>query len=257
MLYDQIRYGEVIRKLYKLRHLLVHKAHPDLGSRVGYSKYSKQFYRITRKLVEEGILDKQGRFVENLPNLWLTELPIRATGKQIGALGNRVPYNVFLAVSIDSPKKAGELFRELNLNNKATYLAIGKLKKARLIRMEDSLISAQKEESVYDWLLRYLDLCKTYADTTGDISILFNAVPAYISGLHAYYMVNYEPGRPMGPADMTIITPKPFVKLWKTVIKEVRYFRDYPKRIEIAFAKSKGRIIWIDRLPYSKTSWRA
>ena len=61
MLYDQIRYGEVIWKLYKLRHLLAHKAHPDLGSRVGYSKYSKQFYRITRKLVGEGILDKQGR----------------------------------------------------------------------------------------------------------------------------------------------------------------------------------------------------
>lgn len=257
MLYDQIRYGEVIRRLYKLRHLLVHKAHPDLGSRVGYSKYSKQFYRITRKLAEEGILDKQGRFVENLPNLWLAELPIHATGKQIEALGNRVPYNVFLAISLSSPKKAGELFRELNINNKATYLAIGKLKKARLIRMEDSLISAQKEESAYDWLFRYIDLCKTYADTTGDISILFNAVPAYISGPQAYYMVNYEPGRPVGPADMMIITSKPFVKFWEAIIKEVRYYKDYPKRVEISIAKSKGRIIWIDRLPYNKTSRRA
>jgi len=256
MLYDRIRYGEVIRRLYKLRHLLVHKAHPDLGSRVGYSKYSKQFYRITRKLVEEGVLDKQGRFVENLPNLWIAELTIHATGKQIEALGNRVPYNVFLAVSLDSPKKAGELFRELNLNNKATYLAIGKLKKVGLIRKEDSLISAQKEESAYDWLLRYLDLCKTYADTTEDISILFNAVPAYISGPQSYYMINYEPGRPVGPADMKIITPKPFVKFWESVINEVHYFKKYPKRVEIDFAKSKGQIIWIERLPYSKTSRR-
>jgi len=145
MLFEQIRYGKAIRQLYKLRHILAHRSHPDLGSRLGYPKYSKQFYRVKRKLRQEGILDKEGRFVENLQNLWLAELPLHATKKQIDALGNRVPYNVFLSVSIGSPKKAGELSREMNLNRKAVYLATEKLKKAGLIRMENSLISAQKK----------------------------------------------------------------------------------------------------------------
>lgn len=254
MLFEQIRYGEIIRRVYKLRHLLVHRGHPDLGSRLGYPKYSKQFYRVKRKLLQEGILDKEGRFVENLPNLWLAELPLHATKKQIETLGNRVPYDVFLAILIESPKKAGQLSTELNLNRKAVYLAIEKLKKDELIRMENSLISAQKGEMIYDWLLRYLDLCKTYADTTGNVSILFSAVPAYISGPQAYYMINYEPGRPIGPADMIIITCKPFVKFWESVIREIRYFREYPKHIEISIAKSKHNIIWIDSLPYNKTS---
>lgn len=257
MLYEQIRHVEVIRKLYRLRHLLVQKAHPDLGSRVGYPKYSKQFYRITRKLVKEDILDKEGRFLDNLPNLWLVELPFHATRKQIETLGNRVPYTVFLSVFLDYPKKVGELFRTLNLNNKATYLALEKLNKAGLIKIDSSLISAQKEEKAYGWFARYLNTCKTYADTTGDVSILFNTIPAYIGGPQAYYMVNYEPGRPVGPADMKIITPKPFVKFWESVINEVSYFKNYPKSVEIGIAKSKPRAIWVDSLPYNKTSRRA
>ncbi len=256
MLYEQIRHVEVIRKLYKLRHLLVHKAHPDVGSRVGYPKYSKQFYRITRKLVKEGILDKGGRFVDNLQNLWLVELPLHATKKQIETLGNRVPYEVFLSISLDSPKKSGAISKELNLNRMAVYLAIEKLKKAGLIKTDNSLIS-EKKEKTYDWFVRYLNTCKTYADTTGDISILFNTVPAYISGPQAYYMVHYEPGRPVGPADMKIITPKPFVRFWESMINEVLYFKNYPKSVEIGVSQSKARIIWIEHLPYNKTSRRA
>ncbi|MEM3144050.1 MAG: hypothetical protein QXW91_05430, partial [Candidatus Nitrosotenuis sp.] len=231
------------------------KTHPDIGSRVGYPKYSKQFYRITKKLVNEGILDKQGRFIENLPNLWLAELPLHATSKQTEILGNRVPYNIFLALILDSAKKAGELFRTLNFNNKATYLAIKKLQKTELVKVGNSLISPTKEKT-YEWLVRYLNTCKIYASTTGDISVLFNAVPAHISGPHAYYMVNYEPGRPIGPSDMKITTPKPFVRFWESVINEVDYFKTYTRHVEIIAAKSKVPTIWIERLPYSKTSSR-
>ncbi len=252
MLYEQLRYAEVIRKLYKLRHLLVHKAHPDIGSRVGYTKYSKQFYRITKKLVKEGILDKEGRFVENLLNLWLVELPINATDKQIEILGNRIPYTVFLSLCLDSPKKSGELSKELNLNRMSTYIAIEKLKKAELIRLEDSVLVTEGG-GVHRWLLRYLDLCKTYSDTTDDISPLFNTIPAYIGGKQAYYMANYEPGRPVGPSDMSIITFKPFMRFWESAIKEVGYFKDYPKSVEIAIAKPKDSVVWIDMLPYKKT----
>jgi predicted transcriptional regulator len=252
MLYEQLRYAEVIRKLYKLRHLLVHKAHPDIGSRVGYEKYSKQFYRITKKLVKEGILDKEGRFVENLLNLWLVELPLDADDNQVEVLGNRIPYTLFLSLCLDSPKKSGELTKELNLNRMSAYLAIEKLKKTKLIRSENSSIVAP-EGGVHRWLLRYLDLCKTHADTTDDISPLFNTVPAYIGGKQAYYIANYEPGRPVGPSDMAIMTFKPFLNFWESVIKEISYFTDYPKEVEIILAKPKDRIVWIDKLPYKKT----
>jgi hypothetical protein len=256
MLYEQLRYAEVVRKLYKLRHLLANKAHPDIGSRVGYQKYSKQFYRITKKLVKEGILDREGRFVESLLNLWFVDLPVDADPNQIEVLGNRIPYTLFLSLSLDSPKKSGELSKELNFNRMSVYLAIEKLKKAELIRSKGSTIVAPGGE-MYRWLLRYLELCKTYADTTGDISPLFNTVPAYIGGKQAYYMTNYEPGRPVGPSDMTIITFKPFVNFWESVIKEISYFRDYPKSVEIGIAKPKDSILWLDRLPYKKVGRRA
>lgn len=253
MLYGQIRYAEPIRKLYRLRHLLVQRDHPDLGSRLGYSKYSKQFYRVKRILLEDGILDKQGRFVENLPNLWLVELPLHAKNKkQMEVLGYRVPYNIFLAIVTDPPKKAGQLSEELNFNRKAVYDAVDKLESTGLVSMENSVISAEKEEPFYNWILRYMELCKTHADTTDDISILFTTVPAYISGPQAYYIINYKSGRPIGPADMMILTYKPFIKFWERIINEIRYFRDYPKKIEIGIAKPTDNIVWIDRLPYSK-----
>lgn len=253
MLYDQIRYVEAIRKLYRLRHLLVRRTHPDLGSRLGYPKYSKQFYRVKRKLLEEGILDKQGRFADNLPNLWLAEMPLHARNRQqTEVLGDRVPYSVFLALALDSPAKPGELSRGLNLNRKAVYDAARKLEKAGLVRREDSVISVDRAEPVYGWVLRYIEVCRMHADTVGDISILFNVVPACISGPQAYHTVNYEPGRPAGPADMLIVTYRPFVKFWESVISQIRYFKEYPKKIEIGLAKSTDGIIWIDRFPYDK-----
>lgn len=252
MLYEQIRYAEVVRKLYRLRHLLAEEAHPDIGSRLGYQKYSKQFYRVKKKLQEEGVLDKQGRFVENLPNLWLVELTLHANKEQIKILGERVQYNVFLAAFMDSPAMAGGLSKELNFNTKAVYNSIDKLRKAELITKENSKIYINKEIRVYSWLSKYIELCRTYADTTNDISVLFRTVPAYISGQQAYYTINYEPGRPVGPANMIIATYKPFLKFWKSVIEEIRYFKDYPKNVEIEIAKSTDEIVWIDRLPYNK-----
>lgn len=251
MLYNQIRYAEVVRKLYRLRHLLAQKTHPDIGSRLGYPKYSKQFYRVKKKLEEEGILDRQGRFVENLTSLWLAELPLHASKEQITVLGNKVPCNIFLATMMDSPRKAGELSKELNFNRKAVYDAIDKMEKCGLVVRENSKISV-KEGSVNRWLQKYVELCKTYADTTDDVSVLFSGVQAYISGSQAYYMVNYEPGRPMGPADMIIATYKPFLKFWESVVEEVRYFKDYPKNLEIDLAKTSDKIVWIDRVPYNK-----
>jgi predicted transcriptional regulator len=252
MLYEQIRYAEIIRKLYRLRHLLAEGTHPDIGSRLGYPKYSKQFYRVKRKLQDEGVLDKQGRFAENLPNLWLVELPLQVAKKHIRILGEKVPYNVFLAAFMDSPAKAGGLSKELNFNRKAVYNSINRLRKEGLVTKKNSKIAVNNEANVYSWLARYIELCKTYVDTTNDTAILFRTVPAYISGPQAYYMINYEPGRPVGPADMIILTYKPFLQFWRSVTKQIRYFKEYPKNVEIDLAKPTDKIVWLDRFPYNK-----
>jgi predicted transcriptional regulator len=252
MLYEQIRYAEVVRKLYRLRHLLTQKDHPDIASRLGYSKYSKQFYRIKRKLREEEVLDKQGRFVENLPNLWIVELPLHASKEQISTLGNEVSYNVFLATSMDSPRKAGQLSEELNFNRMAIYNSIDKLRKARLVTKENSKIYVNNEAGVYSWLVRYIELCKTYTDTTNDTAVLFKTVPAYIDGPQAYYMINYEPGRPVGPADMIIRTYEPYKKFWQSVLGDVRYFKEYPKKVEIAQARATDKVVLLEGVPYNK-----
>lgn len=250
MLYEQIRYVEIIRKIYRLRHLLAQKNPPDLGSKLGYSKYSKQFYRVKAKLREEGILDKQGRFVESLLNLQVVEMPLHASKEQIDVLGNQVPYSLFLALIVDSPKKAGELIKEFRFSRKAVYDALEKMKKARLVKMEDSMATAEKG-TVNEWLVRYLELVKTSIDTTGDVSILFNTMPAYISGPQAYYTINYEPGRPVGPADMLVLTYRPFLNFLESMVGQIHYFKDYPKKIEVGLSKD-GEITWIDRIPYDK-----
>jgi hypothetical protein len=82
MLYEKIRYVDGIRKLYRIRHLLAQSKHPDIASRVGYKKYSKQFYRVKQKLIEEKMLDRQGRCVESLTNQWLVELPVYVTNEK-------------------------------------------------------------------------------------------------------------------------------------------------------------------------------
>lgn len=257
MLYEQIRHADIIRKIYRLRHLLTQKNPPDLGSKLGYPKYSKQFYRVKAKLREEGILNKQGRFVESLLNLHVVEMPLHATKEQIDVLGNQVPYSLFLALIVDSPKKAGEMIKDLRFSRKAVYDSLEKMEKVQLVNMEDSLATV-KEGPVNDWLVKYLELVKTSIDTTGNISLLFNTIPAYISGPQAYYTINYEPGRPVGPADMLLLTYPPFLNFLETMVRHLRYFEDYPKKVEVRLSKD-GEIIWIDRIPYDKNAkeiWR-
>jgi len=254
MLYDQIRYAEKVRRLYRLRHLLVQRSHPDVGSRLGYPKYSKQFYRVKKTLRKDGILDRQGKFVESLPNLWLAELPQSAKNRdQIKVLGHRVPYNVYLAVVSDPGKKRGELARELGVSKKAVYDALASLEKVGLVTIVDSAVSADKEAPLCRWLLRYIELAKIHTNTTGDISALFKSIPGYIGGPQARYVLDYESGRPIGPADMKILTYKPYVKVWKEITGDIAYFKNYPKKIEIELATPKDRTIWIDTLPYNRT----
>jgi hypothetical protein len=64
--------------------------------------------------------------------------------------------------------------------------------------------------------------------------------------------VNYEAGRPIGPSDMVIATYKPFQNLWESVVKEVRYFKEYPRKVEVGLANPSDEMVWIGGIPYNK-----
>ncbi len=254
MLYEQIRYAEDVRKLYRLRHLLLQSRHPAIDSLLGYSKRSMQFYRIKKALQTERVLDGQGRFSESAPNLWIAELPLNANREQTKALGHRVPYSIFLAIVLE-PQTTKTLPAELLVKRQTVHYALSRLLRVKVLRKnEHGTITT--DEKLRNWMLRYIDLSKSHADATGDVSYLFNAIPAYISGPGARYAVNYEPGRPIGPSDIVIATYKPFQNLWESLVKEVRYFKEYPKKVGVGFAKPSDEIVWISGIPYNKKTAR-
>jgi hypothetical protein len=253
MLYEQIRYAEEIRRLYKLRHLLLHARRPAIDALLGYPKNSTQFYRIKKALQATHVLDGQGRFVENPPNLWIAELALNANRAQTKALGNKVPYTIFLAATLEPRTTIRVLPRELFVKRQTVHKALNRLLRVKAVSKKSrngTLIVT--DEKLRNWLLRYIDLSKSHADATGDISYLFGAVPAHISGAAARYAVNYEPGRPIGPSDMVIATYKPFQSLWESLVKEVRYFKEYPKKVEVGLANPYDEIAWIGGIPYNK-----
>ncbi|MDG7016704.1 MAG: hypothetical protein JRM82_04935 [Nitrososphaerota archaeon] len=254
MLYRQIRYAIEARKLYRLRHLLSRPRHPDIGSLLGFSKYSKQFYRIKNVLKDERILDSEGRFVENTLNLWVTELPLSASREQTNVLGHRIPYDVFLTTAIRSQTTVRGLPAELAIDRHNLSDAVGRLLRAKLLNKDGHQVVAH--DKVQNWLLRYIELSKAYADTTSDVSYLFNAIPAYIGGPRAHYAMSYEPGRPIGPSDMVIATYGPFRNLWESLVKEVRYFKEYPRKVEVGLASPSDEIVWVNGIPYGKKARR-
>lgn len=255
MLYDQIRHADAVRKIYRLRHLLTQKNPPDLGSRLGYPKYSKQFYRVKGRLKREGVLDGHGRFVESLPNLQLAEMPLHASKEQIGVLGNMVPYCLFLGLVADSPKGAGDLIRGFHFSRGAVYRSLERMEGSGLVRMEDSVAVAE-DGPANEWLARYVEVVRASIRASGDIAILFNTIPAYIGGPHAYYATNYEPGRPAGPADVLVLTYAPLLDLVRSMVRDSRYFREYPKRVEVR-ATGGVEAEWIGRIPYDKNAKEA
>ncbi|MGI0102638.1 MAG: hypothetical protein ACREA7_08610 [Nitrosotalea sp.] len=253
MLYNKIRYAEKIRALYKLRHLLAHDKHPDIGSRLGFTKYSKQYYDVRNKLIEENILDRDGRFINNPVNVWISELPINVNNKQqLRVLRSSPTLTITLSLVFNKQMQVKEISTGLGLHRRTTYDAIKKLTHAHLVVFHQGLVRPMEDESFYHWLDKYIKLCLMQADTNDDIHLLFDCVPSYIDGKQAYYTLNYEAGRPVGPADMIIRTYEPFMKFWETVIAEVRYFKQFPKRISIEKAKKTDAIVWLNGLPYNK-----
>jgi|GEM_PF-2267742 len=253
MLYTKIRHAETIRTLYRLRNVLAHEYHPEIGSKLGFAKFSGHYYRLMKKLQEEKILDSEGRFVETTTNSWLVELPTIVEPVILKILGNRIPFLIYLAFTIGWSTSSGRIIKELFLTRSSTHNALTKLGMHNLIEKTDSDFLV-RGEPFHRWLRRYLQLCKTQADIKNDIAILFDTVPAYVDGDQAYYLLNYEPGRPIGPANMIIKTHEPFFSFWKSAINEIRYFKEYPKNVQLEVITKNEKILWLNGIPYNKNA---
>lgn len=253
MLYTKIRHAEAIRKLYKLRHLLELERHPEIGSRLGYKKYSRHYYQLKKKLKDEKILDKEGRFIESLTNKWITELPITVQDpKLLQVLGTKSTFNLFLSSFFVRQTSVNELKQELHMNTRTIYDRLKKLNEHSCIFYFKSNVEINEKSKMHYWLSKYLEYSLTQADAEGDISILFDSVLAYIDGPQAYYITNYEPGRTIGPANMIIRTSRFFEKFWQYALRRISYFTNYPKKIIVLPQHRDAKIIWLNELPYNE-----
>ncbi len=255
MLYDLLRIVSKIQLFYKLRGA---GAGPRrfTSQRIGYSGRTGAYKNLRRTLVREGVLSKEGVFVENGPNLWLARLPERIQSSQVAVhVGRRIPYMIFLAIMLNERKNFESpyrLARELGLAPRSTYAAVRLLIKRELIEQPKlNVANAKSATELQKWLSRYLDLTIEHANLKHDNSKMFQAVPAHIDGIEALQRVKYEPGMPIGPSPMIIRTYEPFRSFWMRAIDEVDDFRERERMVSIAPVVTDEEIVWISGLPYS------
>ncbi len=232
MLYEQIRYANTIRRIYKMRHLLAQKKPPDMGTRLGYPKYSKQFYRIKSKIKKEGIIGNRGMFVENPPNLHVASMPLRVDAAQISVLGYKVPYVLFLVLAMGPSRNVSYLAKGCHFSRKAVYDALSMMERVGLVRKDGSGTTAE-DSSARTWLAEYLEAVSVWIDASDDTFVLFNMIPSHVGGPHVRRLLHYESGAPVGPAKMHIFTYEPLLDLMETMVKKSRYFKRYPKCVSV------------------------
>jgi hypothetical protein len=206
--------------------------------------------------MQEGVLDRTGRFIEDPPNLWLAKfsdyVPFKDAGKWVGY---KIPYYCFLALLLSEERfvSSYQLAKELKLNYVSTYGAIGSLAKRSLV--SESQVSIGNTELAVcfsHWLKRYLTIAVEQARISEDTSRLFKAVPAYIDGLEAIQRVSYEPGMPLGPARMTIRTFSPFLGFWRNAVRAVEHLAKRGDQVSVDLVRRNTKVIWIMGLPYAQ-----
>jgi len=255
LLYQLLRNVEQISLLYRLRGQASSRKR-RLSEKLGYSGDSR-FYRILRRtLMQEGVLDRTGRFIENPPNILLAKFPDYVPFKDAGkTIGYKIPYTCFLALLLSSEVfvSSYRMASELELNYVSTYSGIRSLTRRGLVS-EGQLSISNSEIATHlsSWLRRYLATAIEQARVSDDTSRLFKAVPAYIDGLEAMQKVNYEAGMPVGPAHMIIRTFPPFLEFWRNAVRTVEHLAKRSDRISVELAQRKTKIIWITGLPYSR-----
>lgn len=272
MLYQQIRHAHTIRGAYRIKHQLIQKKKFDLGTRLGYPKRSKQFYRVKSVLADEQIFNRYGMFVESPINIHMAKMPLLVKEDQIKVLGDPIPYYIFLALVAGTQKQYQVLAKEFGFSRMGVYNALRRMKEVDLVSIS-SLTPSISDESAYRWFKKYLELATIWIDLNEDISVLFNIVPAYVGGPMARYMLDYEPGRPLVFKDIQILTHELFLGLVEDIIENSQYlkerhtkvnlsrFKDYSAASNMSDFKNRRtqkiaqvgnsiRMDWIDRIPY-------
>ena len=255
MLYDKIRNANRIRKLYRLRNILAHRKRPEISTRLGFSKYSKQYYSLMKRFEKEKILDKNGLFIEKPTNIWIAELPLMIKNeKELHVLGYRGSYLVYLALVFEKSITLDDIVKDLQINKRTAFDIINKLQEVNLIIKQNNKLMINETTDTFIWFEKYLGICLRESDSTSEISLLFDCVPAYIDGPQAYYILNYEPGRPVGPANMIIRTYRPYELFWEIVKEEIGYFKQFPKKIMMGQPMEEDEIVYREEIPYNKNA---
>jgi len=255
LLYDLLRNVSKIERFYNLR---------GTGSgprrfaseRIGHAGRTTAYKDLRRTLIREGVLSKEGVFIENSPNVWLARLPQRVEDPQVAVyIGRRIPYLIFLALVLSEKrtfKSPYQLAKELGLAPRSAYAATSLLTKRRLIEQPNlNVANVKSANQLQKWLSRYLDVAIEHANLRHDNSKMFQAVPAYIDGLEALQRVKYEPGMPIGPSPMIIRTYEAFRSFWMRAIDEVDDFRERERMVSIGHVATHADVVWISGLPYS------
>lgn len=72
---------------------------------------------------------------------------------------------------------------EFLVKRQIVHYAVNRLLRVKaMAKKNEHGMGVTTDEKLRNWLLRHIDLSKSHADATGDISYLFGAVPAHISG---------------------------------------------------------------------------
>jgi hypothetical protein len=255
VLYDLLRIISKIELFYKLRGL---GAGPrrHLSRRLGYSGRTTAYKDTRRRLINEGVLDKRGVFIENDPNLWLAHFSDHVeNGKTALWVGRKIPYMVFLALALNRHgvfKSPYDISSQLRLDPRGVYRAVEILASRELIDRKGFLLSqGTSARQLQRWLLSYIDLAVQHANVAHNSSILFTTVPAYIDGLEAVQRVRYVPGMPIGPAPMVIRTYAPYMPFWIRVLREVGDFKERSESVSLDNPPRRIDLVWIAGLPYA------
>lgn len=253
MLYDKLRYVDVIFKLYQLSHLLARKKHPDLAPRMGYARYSRHYYKIRDRMKREGVIDGNGRWIDTPTNRWILSLPSIEKPEIARILGYESAYKIYLALMfMDSTPT--ELSEELGIKKPTVHAVLKRILEHSLIEREGRIVSTNKRTGMYRWMSRYIEACYTESHVKNDDAILFDCVPGYIDGAQAYHLTHYQAGLPMGCADIIIRSSRMYDRFWRTALDKTRHYAEYPQKIRIMRPEQGAKIVMHRGTPVNKNS---
>ncbi len=174
--------------------------------------------------------------------------------KELQVLGYRGSYLVYLALVFEKFITLNDIVKDLQISKRAAFDIIKKLEEVDLIIKRNNELMVNEATDMFIWFEKYLGICLRESDSISEISLLFDCVPAYIDGPQAYYILNYELGRPVGPANMIIRTYKPYELFWEITKEEIGYFKQFPKNIMIGQPMKDDKIVYREGISYNKNA---